>query len=149
MSVKYSVAPLINPQRREEPAKYFAKAQVREVIDIDRIAREIAHSTSLAEGDVLSVFRSVPHCVTTHLADGDLVDLGDLGRLQFQISSKGAFTREEFTHHNITRTRIQFRPGKLLTQVLNSLRFEEVIPVKEKVEAKRKSKGKGTGTENP
>jgi len=140
MSVKYSISALKNPTRMEEPAKYYAKAQVREIIDIDRIASEIAHSTSLSEGDVYNVVRNIPRHVTTHLADGDLVDLGELGRFQLQLSSKGAYTREEFTFHNIKRARIQFRPGRLIKQVLDNLRYEEVVSVKEKAEAKRLAK---------
>jgi len=150
MSVKYSLAELKNPQRPEEPAKFYAKAQVREVISMDRIAREIAFATSLTEGDVLNVIRNVPYRITAHLEDGDLVDLGDLGRFQFQISSKGADAREEFTHHRIKRAKIHFKPGKLLTEVLGRLTYEEVIPVREMMEAKRKAKARGVqGGQNP
>jgi len=145
MSVKYSVSELKNPLRREEPPRYYAKAQVREVIEMDRIAREMAQGSSLSEGDIYNVLRNLPGYVTTHLADGDLVDLGNLGRFQFQLTSKGAETREEFTFRNIERARIQFRPGRLMTQVLDNLQYEEVISVKEKQEAKRKAKNGGTG----
>lgn len=149
MSVKFSLSLMKNPLNPEEKSQYYAKAQVREVIDIYRIAREMAYSSSVTEGDIVHVLRNLPFSISTHLADGDMVDLGDLGRFQFQVKSSGTYTREEFTHHNIKRAKIQFRPGRQLTKALAGLQYEEVLPLKERNEAKRRLKNGEEETQNP
>lgn len=140
MSVKFSLAQLRNPQDPEGIRKYYACAQVREEISIDRVAEEIAFSSSLTEGDVLNVLRSLAHNVAGHLADGDLVDLGDLGRFQYKLSSEGVEDRESFTQAHIRKVRMQFRPGRIFRNSIPALKFENVISVKALQEAKRTEK---------
>lgn len=140
MSVKFSLSLMRNPLRPEEDSQYYAKVQVREVVDINRIAHEMAYSSSVTEGDIVHILRNLPHAITPHLADGDMVDLGDLGRFQFQLKSTGAATREQFTHHNIKKAKLQFRPGRLMIKAVDGLQYEEVIPLREKIEAMRRLK---------
>lgn len=140
MSVKYSLTPLKSPSNKSEPEKYYAKAQVREVISLDRIAGELAYAASLTRGDVYNVLYNLPQVIGEHIADGDLVDLGGLGKFQFQLCSKGVNLKSEFTHQCIRRAKLQFRPGKLLLKLMGSLQYEEVISLKARREAKRKAR---------
>ena len=130
MSLKYSLAELRNPLRPEEPKKFYAKSQVRDVVSLNRIADEISYSTTLTDGDVLNVLRGLIRKVKEHLADGDIVDLAEFGKFQYQISSHGAETKEKFTPANIRKVRLQFRPGEMLKPSLVNLQFERVLPVK-------------------
>lgn len=140
MSVKYSIAKMKNPQKPEEAPKYFAKAQARETVGLNKIADELAYATSLTDGDVLNVLRGLIRKAKEHMADGDIVSFGEFGTFQIQVSSAGAVTEEEFIPANIRKARIQFRPGELLREVtnLNNLRFEKVISVKARKEAAKK-----------
>lgn len=140
MSIKYSLMKLKNPQQPTDPEKYYAKAQVREVIDLNRIADEISYSTSLTDGDVLNVLRALIRKTGEHLADGDMVDLGDFGRFRYELSSTGAEKKTEFTSANIRKVRLHFRPGLMWKPSVDRLRFEQVIPVEEKRIAKKKFK---------
>lgn len=130
MSLKYSLAELRNPMRPEEPKKFYAKSQVRDIVSLNRIADEISYSTTLTDGDVLNVLRGLIRKVKEHLADGDIVDLAEFGKFQYQISSYGAETKEKFTPANIRRVRLQFRPVELLKPSMVNLKFERVLPVK-------------------
>jgi len=129
-----------NPMRREEPEKFYARAQSRAVINEDRLASDIAFAASLTKGDVANVLRVMPRFMKQYLEDGDMVDLGELGKFQYQVMSEGAYTREEFKHYNIKRAKLHFRPGKALLESISKLEFEEVIPLKAKQEAMRKAK---------
>ena len=140
MSIKYSVLPMKNPLRLEEPEKFYARAQSRSTITEDRIADDIAYATSLTKGDVANVLRVLPRFMKKYLEDGDIIDLGDLGKFQYQVMSKGAFTREEFTHYNIRKAKLQYRPSMAIKESLENLEFEEVISLKAKQEAMRKAK---------
>lgn len=137
MSVKYSVTALKNPQRPEDPAKYYAKVQVREVVDMWKISRELSRQAGLTEGDVYNVLFNLPYVIKEHLESGDMVDLEKLGKFQYQLRSRGADTREEFTYRNIETIRYQYRPSTLMKNHPAKLEFEEVIPIKDMKEAKR------------
>lgn len=141
MSIPYSVLALKNPMRLEEPPKYYARAQSRKtVITEDRIAEDVAFAASLTKGDVSNVIRTLPRLLKQYLEDGYMVDLGDLGKFQYQVMSRGAFTREEFTHHNIKKAKLQYRPGNAIKESIDKLTFEEVLPHKAMQEAMRKNK---------
>ena len=137
MSVKFSLARLRNPQDPEGPRKLYACAQVREEISLDRIAEEIAFSSSLTEGDVLNVLRGLAQNVVNHLADGDLVDLGDLGRFCYKLSSEGVELVKDFSEDKIRRVRLHYRPGRIFQNKIPDLKFEYVISRKAQDEAKR------------
>lgn len=130
MSIKYSLSLQRNPQEPDAPRKFYARAQMREVIDLRRLSREIAYASSLTPGDVLNVLDEMSRHVADHLADGDMVDLGDFGRLQYQLSSKGADTEEDFKSTHIKRARLQFRPGYAFRQQQTVLQYEKVLPLK-------------------
>lgn len=150
MSVKFSLARLRNPQDPEGPRKLYACAQVREEISLDRIAEEIAFSSSLTEGDVLNVLRGLAQNVVNHLADGDLVDLGDLGRFSYKLSSEGVDLVKDFSEDKIRRVRLHYRPGRIFQNKIPDLKFEYVISRKAQDEAKRAEReAQDQAQENP
>lgn len=128
MSIRYSVTPLVRPSRPELAPLYYAKAQIREVVDEDIVCQRIAFATSLTEGDVRNVIRNLGLEIKTRLCEGDLVDLGSFGSFQYQLKSEGTATRAEFDHYKIRRPKLQFRPGRLFSVSPAQLKFEEVLP---------------------
>ena len=135
MSIKYSVNQLRNPQDPEGARKFYARAQVRETITLRKLAKEIAYASSLTPGDVLSVLMELSNHVANHLADGDMVDMGDFGKLQYQVESEGADTEEEFKYTNISKVNLQFRPGIAFREQEKTLKYEKVLPRKVIAEA--------------
>ncbi|MCD7971969.1 MAG: hypothetical protein LUG18_04780 [Candidatus Azobacteroides sp.] len=140
MSIKFSVAQLPNPFKPDEAARFYAKAQVREKINLNRIARELGGRSSLEENDILSVLYGLIANIKGHLSDGDMVDLGDFGRFQYQLSSDGAVSFDALVQSPrlyIRDARIRFRPGKLLKSSLQDLDFENVVSVKTREESRK------------
>ncbi len=140
MSIKYSVTPLTHPVKTEEPPLYYAKAQVRETLSEDNICSRIAFITSLSEGDVRNVIRSLGLEIRCRLSEGDLVNLGSFGSFQYQLQSEGTRTRGGFTPYKIKRAKLQFRPGSLFKVFPTDLKFEEVLPAKLRDNVKRELK---------
>jgi nucleoid DNA-binding protein len=64
----------------------------------------------------------VPKC----LADGQIVRLGDFGSFYIRIKSEGATTEDGFNVSMIKDTKLHFRPGKEIENVLNNITFEKV-----------------------
>ena len=139
MSIKYSLMELRNPLRPQDEKRVYAKAQVREKVGLNTITEEISYSTSRTDGDVMSALRALMRITHKHLADGDMVELGDFGTFQYQLSSDAADTKEEFTHANIRKVRLQFRPGRMWKPNVKDFQFERVISV----EARRLAKKNG------
>ena len=96
MSIKYSVNQLRNPQDPEGARKFYARAQVRETVTLRKLAKEIAYASSLTPGDVMNVLTELSSHVANHRAYGDMVDMGDFGKLKYQVESEGADTEEAF-----------------------------------------------------
>ncbi len=135
MSLKYSITEMKNMLNPEEPALFYARSQVREEIDIYQLAREMSYSTTLTDGDILNVVFALIHKTNEHLAQGDSVSLGEFGKFQMQVSSRGAQTKDDFTHANIKKVKVQFRPGRMIRTAVSDYKYERVISVKARKEA--------------
>ena len=61
------------------------------------------------------------------LKAGRIVRLGDLGSLQMGLSSEGAEKAEDFTLSMIKKSRINFRPGKGLTDITKTMAYTRVV----------------------
>lgn len=134
MSVKYSVVAMRNPHSPSEPKKFYAKAQAAGGLHIDEICDNVSHSGSIIRGDVLAVTDGLIFEMIRGLRAGKIVDLGDFGHFQMQVKSRGTDTEKEFTAANIKTARIQFRPGKLLTNMIATASYNQVpqLPKKAK-----------------
>ncbi len=142
MPIGYSISEWRNPLRPEEPALFYARMQVEEEIPLSQLAEEVAWGTSLTRGDIENLVTAASERVAYHLKNGDMVDLGDFGKFQCQLSSRGAETAKKFTHRNIKKVRFQFRPGKLFRRALQNVSFEHVMTRKSQQEARREEKAK-------
>jgi len=135
MSVKYSLACLSSKPGDKTAAKlYYAKAQADGEITMDDMADDIAYATSLTDGDVLNVIRALIRQMNKNLSNGKIVRLENLGCFQMQLCSDGVEDKTKFTAANITKARIQFRPGKMVAATTRTgsggLTFQQVDPKK-------------------
>lgn len=134
MSVKYSLA-LMSTKPGDNTAKkmYYAKAQADGVVTMDEMAEEISYATSLTDGDVLNVIRAVIRQMKKNLSAGKIVKMEQLGTFQVQVSSTGAEEKKDFSTSNISGVNVQFRPGKMVRDVVSTaaLSFSRVAGKKE------------------
>ena len=121
MAIKYAVAKAISGKERKE--NYYARAQYDGVTKLDDIAQLIEQISAISVGDVLSVLNTLGKIVATELANGRIVDLGDLGRLRLSLRSKGMSKPEEVKRETILATRAVFVPGPALRTQQQGLRF--------------------------
>lgn len=149
MPINYSVSPRRNPQEKGTPPKYYAKVQASGKVDFDTLANEISYATTLTDGDVSNVLRALVVQMKKHLTDGKIVSLDGFGSFQFQLSGKGALTEKEYRISLIEKMRIQFKPGRLIREVLNlaTLDFQKVKTRKVVVGEMNDSTDEGTGEE--
>ncbi|MCK0203965.1 HU family DNA-binding protein, partial [Ornithobacterium rhinotracheale] len=97
MPVKYNVVERKNPQKREEPGKWYANAKADGDISLKEIAEEISGgSTTVSDTDVLAVLNEMIKTCTRHLSDGKVVKFGEFGNFQVSLTSEGAASEEKF-----------------------------------------------------
>ena len=125
MSVKFKVLPKKNPQDINAPEKYYASAIGDGEVNLDTLAEMISLQCTVTETDCYAVLISLERNIVTELRQGRIVKLGRLGNFQVGISSQGKITAGEVSAADITKARINFRPGKKLRKLLNDLSFRK------------------------
>ncbi|MGP2570777.1 HU family DNA-binding protein [Ornithobacterium rhinotracheale] len=126
MAVKYNITERKNPQKRDEPSKFYANAKADGEINLKEIAQEIAGgSTTVSDTDVLAVLNDLIKVAVRHMSNGEIVKLGDFGNFQITISSEGAADADKFNPSMIKGNKVTFRPGEELRKMLKLVKYEK------------------------
>ena len=137
-TVTYSVVPRINPREKNDPPKFYAQAQARGDVNVREMAERIQASCTVHKTDVYAVLVALEDVVKEAIQNGEIVRLGELCTLQVSLSGKGTLTEEEYDDSLIKKAKINFRPGKILADALESLKYSKV-PIKYPKEEKEEN----------
>ena len=108
-SMNYSVVARKNPSKKSEPAKYYALAQASGELDFDEMCEAITGRTTCTETDVRAALAGIIYEAKRALKAGRIVRL------------------EDFTLSMIKKSRINFRPGKGLTDITKTMAYTRVV----------------------
>lgn len=126
MPVKYNVVERKNPLNQTAQPKFYAIAKADGEINLRAIAKEIAGgSTTVSDTDVLAVLNDLIKSIARHLNDGEIVKLGDFGTFRITLSSEGVETAEKVNTSVIKSSKINFRPGQDLQDMLRNVKYEK------------------------
>ena len=125
-SVTYSVVPRRNPSEKGTPPKYYAQAQARGDVNIREMAERIQQTCTVHKSDVYAVLVALEDVIAEAIQNGEIVRLGELCTLQVSLSGKGALTEDDYDTSLIKRSKINFRPGRVLSNALAGLSFTKV-----------------------
>ena len=125
MSIKYKILPRKNPQDLVAPEKFYATAVSNGETDMEALAEMIAYQSTLTDTDCYAVLRALERNIVQELSQGRIVRLGTLGNFQISLSAEGQNSPEEVSANNIIKSRILFRPGKKLRQLLTNLSYQK------------------------
>jgi predicted histone-like DNA-binding protein len=112
-----------NPQDSAAPEQYYAHAIADGFVDLERLAYLVANQCTVREADCLAVLNALQHNVMDELAQGRVVQLGNLGNFQVGVRSNPSVLQEEVSSANVRSAHINFRPGKRIKKMLNTLDF--------------------------
>ena len=124
--INYSVYMLPNQMDEKQPAKAYAKAQVKEVMGFRQFVAHIAEHGGHKRGQVKGVLSDMCSCLVEQLLEGKKILLDDLGSFWLSLSSEGAENCEAFTEKNITGVRILFTPGDDFENLIGRASFNPV-----------------------
>ena len=100
-----------NHLSKDEGAKAYAAAQIREKLSTDKFVSHVAsHNSVFSKGTIKGVLADVACCVREQLLNGNKVQLEGLGTFGFTISSQGAENVKDFTSANIKKINVIFTP---------------------------------------
>lgn len=125
LKMAISITPIskTNPANPMLEMTYYPKATQTGEIDLDELAEQISHNTTVTQADCYAVIIGLVDAVSKELESGKIVCVGHLSSFQISVKGNGSLTKEEVTAKNVTSASIIFRPGKKFKTMLQNLKF--------------------------
>jgi predicted histone-like DNA-binding protein len=119
-------------QDEKKHGKWYAHAQVMQVVGTREISEEIQQNVSVKRSDVIAVLAELSNVIKNNLQAGNRVKLDDIGSFKVNIMTKGAISAEKFGAENILGTKVIFQPESYKSNTGHRIkRWMEEIQVKE------------------
>lgn len=128
MSIKYKLTQKGEPGvRGGGTKKWYATMATDGELTIDDLTKSIERFSALSEADIRGVIIALENVIQDALANSKIVRLEKLGSLYPGISSSGTDRKEEFNAKaNIRRTKVNYRPGKRISDAIKNAGFQRV-----------------------
>lgn len=123
MSVKYVLVERPNPLQPAAPRKIYAQAKSTGEINLKQLSKDISARCTVNSSDTLAVLDALIQQLTKELEAGRIVRFGDFGSFQLSLSSEGAVSADKFNSSMIKKSRIGFRPGVDLRNMLATISY--------------------------
>jgi predicted histone-like DNA-binding protein len=118
------------PIRGEREDHFHARAVSAGVISFDKLKEEISYASSATPADVSHIIESIISQIKFHLANGESVQVGDLGTFSVGISGPCTTKRKAINATNLEVSDVHFRPKrKLISNIHKEAQFESA-PIK-------------------
>lgn len=114
MALQYSVVERPNPQTKEK--KWYAQPKLTGKRVLKDLSVDISETSSLSEGDVLSVMSALVKQLPKWLMEGDSVKLDGFGTFRLSFSSNGETVKENVTASSIKDIYILFEPDDAIKE---------------------------------
>ena len=123
--MKVKIVQRKNPQKPDEPGKFYGQPVLDGVVGMDMICRQIAGRSSLTAGDVKNVLTNFLDELPTYMLMNRSVQLEDFGILRISFGSEGVDRAEDFSSSLIRGVKIVFTPSaKMKERVKSEITFE-------------------------
>lgn len=106
--------------------KWYASAKADGEISIDELTVEIEKFSALSEADIRGVIIALENVIINQIVNGKIVRLDKLGSFYPSLSSEGAVNETDFNVSFIKGAKINYRPGKRISEALKVAKFQKV-----------------------
>ena len=130
MAIKYAIQQINRKGLTlgTKTTSYYAQAKYDGVTSQEDIAQMVSQISAISVGDVLSVMNTVSMLLSIELANGRIVDLGDLGRFRATLRSKSCDKPENFKREMIHGNRVIFVPGHQVRIKMKNASYLKSLP---------------------
>ena len=126
MAINYKVIERRNLIDPSQPNKFYASASKSSEMSLVELAETIADMSTVSSIDTLAVLEALLKVIPKELSKGNSVRMGDFGGFFTTIQSQGSDTEDDFTESLIKRTKINFRPGSRVKNVLRNIQYTKI-----------------------
>jgi predicted histone-like DNA-binding protein len=119
MAIRFKTIQRKNLQKPDEPAKWYATAVGDGETKLQDLAAYASETSTVSKADILAVLESCFTKVTHDLSEGKIVRVGEYFTLQMSVSSEPSDTEEEVNASKVKKSKINFRPGKMLAEMFH------------------------------
>lgn len=125
MPITFNAVPKKNPQKPNDPPKYYANIVGEGKTTLQDLAKYASTVSTVSKADILAVLESTFSKIADDVADGKIVYVGEYFTLQAGGSSEGKDTPEEVNASSIKSVKTLFRPGKMIKDALKLATFQK------------------------
>lgn len=125
MSIKFNVIQRRNPSKPIDPLRWYANAVGDGETKLNDLAQYASETSTVSKADILAVLESTLTKISKDLAEGKIVRVGEYFTLQMSLSSEASDKEEEVTAAKIKKAKINFRPGKMLSDMIKLATFSK------------------------
>ena len=115
-----------NPSDPTAQKKYYATVITAGSTKLKELAEMVALQTTVSPTDCHAVLMALEGNVIRELRKGKIVRLGELGSYRLSVHAEGRETPEDVNTDAVKKTRIIFRPGEGMSDMLRTLKFKKI-----------------------
>lgn len=105
--------------------KWYANIVTDGEVTIDDLVKQIEKFSALSEADIRGVIIALENVIQDQLANGKIIRLDKLGSFYPSLSSEGVDDAKDFTVANIKGAKVNYRPGKRISNALSTATFKK------------------------
>lgn len=111
MAIPYIISQRTNSIDTNRSSIYFLKIVQNNVVDINRLSKEIEKETSLSEVDVHAVLIALQGKIMQHLEEGNVVNLENLGKFSMAAKTIAHPNKADVSIKDVQKFHINFMPS--------------------------------------
>ncbi|MBS3992682.1 MAG: DNA-binding protein [Bacteroidetes bacterium] len=120
MSIRYRITQRKNTIQQSSEVLHIMQAVTTGTVDLETISYEISQESTLSRADIYAVLIALGGKLQQHLADGKMVDLGDLGKYRIGFKGVAEKDRSQLSVKRIKRFYLNYQPSLCLKHWLKS-----------------------------
>lgn len=106
--------------------KYYAKAIATGRLDMPEIISRIERRSTLNGADIRGVIYALSDIIKEGLAEGSIVEIGEIGTFRVSLKSTGRDHRQEVGTKSIEKVRVIYKPDAALNNHFKRLVFRKL-----------------------
>ena len=126
MFIKYNIVERGRPGHPEVPVKYYPSLQSTGRVTIHELAKEASDMSTLNTADMVAAIEALLILIPEHLANGEVVELGDFGNIWLRFSAEGVDDPKKVSGKQITTLIPRLMAGKRFLEVLSQAQFKKL-----------------------
>jgi len=125
MTVKFNIVARGKPGDKVTPKKFYSSVVATGKVNQRDVAKMAADISTVSPADTAAVIENFLSIITSEIARGNIVQLGDFGSFWIRVAAAGEATEGDVHAASVTNILPRFTPGKRFQQALDAIEFEK------------------------